>query len=84
MIERPGGALPPFLGQWTRLTPHPMIPTTSKYLATAICLAALAVLALAWWANGAEREDSWLYVSSGIVALSGALASWPWRKGEGK
>jgi hypothetical protein len=61
-----------------------MTPTTSKYLATAICLAALVVLALAWWANGAEREDAWLCVSSAVIAVSGALAAWPWRKGEGK
>jgi len=43
-------------------------------LVIAIVVGALAVLVVAFVANGAERDGAWLYAMAGVVALSGLLS----------
>lgn len=43
-------------------------------------LVVLAILAAVWWVNGAELEDSWLYLSSAVVVVLGMWSAYPKKK----
>ncbi len=43
----------------------------ANLIATVIIVGAVIFLGVAWWVNG--RDDTWLYVTSGIIALSSFL-----------
>lgn len=40
-----------------------------RAIVIAIVVGALAILITTFVANGSEREDAWLYVTAGVVAL---------------
>ncbi len=43
-------------------------------------VAALVAIAAVWWWNGAEMEDSWLYLTSAVVVVLGMWSAYPKNK----